>query len=61
MNRAQDFELRLRVFQMLKASDAMLADLQARLWKADNIIDADALRTSINRVREARVRLEMVA
>jgi len=61
MNRAQDFDLRLRVFEMLKASDVVLADLQERLVKADSRIEADCLRTSINRVRAARASLEMVA
>lgn len=61
MNKSKDFELRLAVFQMLRAADVLVADQQERLARADNIIDADVLRTNVSLLRAARARLAMVA
>lgn len=61
MNKSLDFKLRLEVFAMTRAADVLIAELEQRLVRADNVIDAESLRTSIKRVRAARHQVQMVA
>ena len=53
--------LRITAFHLRCLAREQLADYQLRLVKADNKIEAEALRYSIARVRQALVEVEMVA
>lgn len=52
---------RIATFHLRCLARERLADLQMRLVTVDNKIEAEALRYSIARVRQALVEVEMVA